>query len=86
MTVKTTIELPDTLFRSAKAHAAQEGLSLRIFFERAVTSELRRKHGPVAAPGWTRSFGKLKDIKAATREVQRVVDREFSRIEPETWK
>jgi hypothetical protein len=84
--VKTTIELPDPLFRSAKAHAAQEGLSLRIFFERAVTSELRRKHEPLTAPGWKRSFGKLKDIKAATREVQRVVDREFSRIEADTWK
>ncbi len=84
--MKTTVELPDTLFRSAKAHAAREGLSLRIFFERAVTSQLRRNQEPVASPGWKRSFGKLKDIKAATREVQRVVDREFSRIETETWK
>ena len=84
--MKTTIELPDPLFRSAKAHAAQEGLSLRIFFERAVTSELRRKREAVTAPGWKRSFGKLKGIKATTRELQRVVDREFSRIEPETWK
>lgn len=84
--MKTTVELPDALFRSAKAHAAQEGLSLRIFFERAVTSQLRRKQEPLAAPGWKRSFGKLNDIKAATREVQRVVDREFSRIETETWK
>ena len=84
--MKTTIELPDTLFRSAKAHAAQEGLSLRIFFERAVTSELRRKHEPATVPGWKRSFGKLRDIRPATREVQRVVDREFSRIESETWK
>ena len=84
--MKTTVEIPDALFRSAKAHAAQEGLSLRIFFERAVTSQLQRKHAPVAVPGWKRSFGKLKDIKAATREVQRVVDREFSRVETETWK
>ncbi|MBX7186694.1 MAG: hypothetical protein K1Y01_16250 [Vicinamibacteria bacterium] len=84
--MKTTIELPDTLFRSAKAHAAQEGLSLRIFFERAVSAELSRKREAVTAPGWKRSFGKLKDIKATTRELQRVVDREFSRIEPETWK
>ena len=84
--MKTTVELPDALFRSAKAHAAQEGLSLRIFFERAVASQLRRKQEPVAAPGWKRSFGKLKDIKAATREVQRIVDREFSRIETDTWK
>lgn len=84
--MKTTIELPDTLFRSAKAHAAQEGLSLRILFERAVTSELQRKHRPIAAPGWKRSFGKLKGLKAATREVQRVVDREFSRVEVAAWK
>ena len=84
--MKTTVELPDTLFRSAKARAAQEGLSLKIFFERAVTSQLRRKTEPAPAPGWRRSFGRLKDIKAATREVQRVVDREFSRIEAETWK
>ena len=84
--MKTTIELPDTLFRSAKAHAAQDGLSPRILFERAVSAQLRQKSKPSAAPNWRRSFGRLKDIKAATREVQRVVDREFSRIEADTWK
>lgn len=84
--MKTTVELPDKLFRSAKAHAAQEGVSLRIFFEKAVTSQLREKANPGAMPAWRRSFGKLKDIKAATREVQKVVDREFSRIEADTWK
>jgi hypothetical protein len=84
--VKTTIELPDALFRSAKAHAAQEGLSLRIFFEKAVTSQLRGKAGFTAIPPWRRSFGKLRDITAATRDVQKVVDREFSRIEADAWK
>ena len=84
--MKTTIEIPDALFRSAKAHAAQEGLSLKIFFEKAVASQLRRGAEPAAAPTWRRSFGKLKDIKDATREVQRVVDREFSRIEADAWK
>ncbi len=84
--MKTTIELPDALFRSAKAHAAQEGLSLRIFFEKAVTSQLRGTASPRAVPAWRRSFGKLKDIKAATRELQNVVNREFSRIEVDTWK
>lgn len=84
--MKTTIELPDTLFRSVKSHAAQQGLSLRVFFERAVSSELRRDTSRASTPPWRRSFGKLKDVKAATREVQRVVDREFSRVEPDTWK
>jgi hypothetical protein len=84
--VKTTVELPDTLFRSAKARAAQEGLSLRIFFERAITTQLARKTSAAPAPAWKRSFGVLRDIKGATREVQKVVDREFSRIDPDTWK
>lgn len=84
--VKTTVELPDALFRSAKAHAAHEGLSLKVFFERAVTAHLRRKAEPAAAPVWRRSFGKLKDAKAATRAVQATVDREFSKVEPESWK
>ena len=86
MDVKTTIELPDTLFRSAKVRAAQEGISLRIFFERAVSSELHQKPSVEPTPAWRRSFGKLKDLKAATRELQRVVDREFSTIEAEAWK
>lgn len=84
--MKTTVELPDTLFRSAKARAAQEGLSLKIFFERAVVSHLARKWTPAPAPGWKRSFGKLKDIKAAVREVQNVVERDLSRVERDTWK
>lgn len=84
--MKTTIEIPDALFRSAKAHAAQEGLSLRIFFERAVTTQLRRKTADVATPSWKKSFGRLKDIKGETRRVQKAVDREFSRIEPDAWK
>lgn len=84
--MKTTVELPDTLFRSAKARAAQEGLSLKIFFERAVSAQLARKSSSAPPPSWRRSFGKLRDIKASTREVQQVVDHEFSRIDAETWK
>lgn len=84
--MKTTVELPDVLFRSAKAHAAHEGLSLKVFFEHAVTAHLKRKAEPAAAPAWRRSFGKLKDAKAATRAVQATVDREFSKVEPESWK
>ncbi|MEO5763441.1 MAG: hypothetical protein ABIR28_14145 [Vicinamibacteria bacterium] len=84
--MKTTIELPDALFRSAKAHAAQKGLSLKVFFERAVSTELRAKIGLSAQPAWKKSFGRLKGIRAETRAVQMVVDKEFSRIEAGSWK
>ena len=84
--MKTTIELPDPLFRAVKAHAAQEGLSLKVFFERAVTDHLRRKSEPVAAPVWQRSFGRLKDVKAAARAAQQAAEREFSKVDPASWK
>lgn len=84
--MKTTIEVPDALFRAAKAHAAQQGVSLKTFFERAVSSELRQTPTTKAVPAWRRSFGKLRSIRDTTREVQRVVDREFSRIEVDSWR
>jgi predicted HicB family RNase H-like nuclease len=49
--MKTTLELPDELFRSAKARAAQEGVSLKEY----VASALREK-GKRPANG-TRSLG-----------------------------
>jgi len=39
--MKTTLELPDELFGSAKARAAQEGVSLKEY----VASALREKRG-----------------------------------------
>ena len=34
--VKTTVEIPDALFREAKEYAAREGIPLREVFERGV--------------------------------------------------
>lgn len=38
--MKTTIDLPDTLFRKAKATAAQQGVSLKNFITEAVKTQL----------------------------------------------
>jgi len=39
--MKTTIEIPETLFRQAKARAAMEGLSLRDLFLRGLQLSLQ---------------------------------------------
>lgn len=40
--MRTTVELPPELMRAAKARAAEQGMSLKEFFARAVSEELGR--------------------------------------------
>ena len=40
--MKTTIEIPDLLFRQAEALAAARGVTLREFFTEAVEEHIRR--------------------------------------------
>ena len=40
--MKTTVEIPDPLFREAKAFAARNGIPLREVFERGLETVLRR--------------------------------------------
>ena len=40
--MKTTIELPDVMFRQARALAAARGVTLRRLFTEALEEELRR--------------------------------------------
>jgi hypothetical protein len=51
--VKTTVEIPDALFREAKATAAREGISLKEFFTEAVARKLGKNGtaSPVNPPG-----------------------------------
>jgi hypothetical protein len=47
--MRTTVELPDPLFREVKSTAARQGESLKEFFQRAIVSELRRTWDHAAA-------------------------------------
>jgi len=64
--MKTTIELPDALFRRAKAHAAAHGVTLKHFSAEAVTQQLRRGareyRDSDAEPPWMAGFGGLSDL------------------------
>jgi hypothetical protein len=72
--VKTTIEIPDALFRQAKT-------------AEAVHSQLRRKAGP--APGgkpWEAAFGGLKDLHRENLRIQKLIDTEFETLDEEEWR
>lgn len=81
--MKTTVEIPDSLFREAKTAAASRGLSLKRFLTEALKEKLsapgrsRRTDWPVPPP---------RLAKGVMRRVQSTIDAEFSRIDAEEWK
>lgn len=85
--VKTTMELPDTLFRRAKSAAVEEGLTLKQLFTEALESRLEAKKqspkGKAAAPRWMRAYGALRHLRRERKQIERAIESEFETIEPE---
>jgi hypothetical protein len=40
---------------------------------------------PAGDQPWMKAFGKLNGLRAETERIQRVIDDEFGRIDPEDW-
>ena len=83
--MKTTIELPDTLFRRAKSKAAERGQTLKQFVTDAIQDKLAGRPGkvPLAGPEWMQGFGKLRRLRRETKRIQARIDEQFEVIEPE---
>ena len=82
--MKTTLELPDDLFRQAKATAALRGESLKDFFTTAIQTHLERQApGASARQGWRSVFGQARreDVDA----VDAVIAEELKRVDPDDW-
>ena len=85
--MKTTIEVPDALFRQAKALAAARGVTLKHFFTEALREQFRRAShegsGEIAEPPWMAGFGGLSDLGEDHRRVREAIEDEFERFDPE---
>lgn len=64
--MKTTVDLPDPLFRRAKATAAERGMSLKSFITRAVEQSLAAPRG-----GWGSMLAALPEVPSGTLETVR---------------
>ena len=80
--MKTTLEIPDPVFRRAKSAAAERGISLREFVTAAVEDKLAAERRTVQRP-WMAAFGKLRSLRKETAKVNRIIDEEFEHIEAE---
>lgn len=82
--MKTTLEIPDPIFRRAKSVAAQRGVALRVFVTEAVEEKLAATSNKEQKP-WTRLAGGLKHLRKETARINGIMKREFEQIEPEDW-
>jgi hypothetical protein len=82
--VKTTLEIPDTIFRRAKSKAAERGIPLRQFVTEAVEDKLKAAFGTGQKP-WMKHMGKLKDLRRETARVNKVIEEAFEEVDPEMW-
>ena len=83
--MKTTIEIPDPLFRKAKSRAAERGQTLKEFVTDALQARLARDSGSDCSgePAWMNGFAKLRHLGKETARIQDRIDAVFEVIEPE---
>ena len=79
--MKTTLEIPDALFRRAKSAAAERGIAFRELVSEALAEKLSGKR-PEEKP-WMKAFGRLRSLRAET--ARRIIEREFETLEAEDW-
>lgn len=69
--------------------ADSKGITVKQLFVDAIEETVRRNVGKQedpAEPAWVKlagAFGRTSDARAETRRIQKVIDAEFERIEPE---
>ena len=82
--MKTTLEIPDAVFRRAKSRAAEQGIPLRQFVTEAVEDKLKISPADARKP-WMKHVGKLKHLRKETQRIDKLIEERFEQIEPEAW-
>jgi hypothetical protein len=79
--MKTRLEISDALFRQAKSAAAERGIPLRELVSEALAEKLIANR--IEERPWMKSFGKLRAFRKETARINRIIRKEFERVEPE---
>ena len=83
--MKTTLEIPDAIFRRAKSKAADRGISLRQFVTEAVEEKLKVASALRGQKPWMKHVGKLKHLRKETRRINKFIEQAFEQVDPEMW-
>ena len=82
--MKTTLEIPNSIFRRAKSKAAERGIPLRQFVTEAVEDKLKTTSAASRKP-WLKHLGKSKDLRKEAVRVNRVIAEAFEVVDLEMW-
>jgi hypothetical protein len=80
--MKTTLEIPDPIFRRAKTAAAERGIPFRALVSEALADKLRAQNNRDSKP-WMKTFGQLRHLHRETVKINRIIAEEFDQIETE---
>ena len=80
--MKTTLEIPDPIFRRAKAKAAEQKIPLRQFVSEAVAEKLKAQ-SPALIMKKLKLAGGLRHLRKETSRINKLIEEEFEKIEPE---
>ncbi len=80
--MKTTLEIPDAIFRRAKSAAAERGIPFRALVSEALADKLRAQNNRDSRP-WMKTFGKLRHLHEETTRINGIIAEEFDQIETE---
>jgi hypothetical protein len=80
--MKTTLEIPDVLFRRAKSVAAERGVPLRQLVTEAVQEKLKiTSH----EKPWMKHMGRPKTRRKEGKQIEKRVEQAFERVDREVW-
>jgi hypothetical protein len=82
--MKTTLDIPDSLFRRAKSMALSRGIPLREFVIEAVKDKLAASGKPWEKP-WLKHMGKLRHLRKETARINHRIENDSERIDIGIW-
>lgn len=82
--MKTTLEIPDTVFRRVKSVAAARGIPLREFVTEALQDKLAFD-GKGGEKPWLKHMGKLKHLRRETARINRLIEADSEKIDRSMW-
>jgi hypothetical protein len=83
--MKTTLEIPDLIFRRAKSTAARRGIPFREFVTEAVKDKLAADAKTSEKP-WVKHMGRLKHLRKESDRINRLIEEDSESIDAEMWR